>query len=114
MKILTSNVPLDSYTPKDVAQMTMSSDIQRMKDNVGSLLSIDKWLIYEDGEDDDVKTILSIRTAEGEIFATNSSTFQREFQRLNDLYAQMGQELDEIVIKAGTSKGGREFITCGV
>lgn len=98
----------------EVYKLTMSPEIQRMYDNVGAEIDVQSYCLYEDGVEDDVKTILSIMDADGKVFATNSSTFQREFLRMEDLFNQMGCDLPVIKVCYGISKSGREFITCGM
>lgn len=98
----------------EVYKLTMSPEIQRMSDNVGAEIDVQSYCLYEDGVEDDVKTILSIMDADGKVFATNSSTFQREFLRMEDLFNQMGCDLPVIKVCNGISKSGRDFITCGM
>lgn len=96
----------------EVYKLTMSPEIQRMSDNVGTEIDVQAYCLYEDGVEDDIKTILSIMDMEGKVFATNSSTFQREFMRMNDLFNQMGFDFPVIKVCCGISKAGRDFITC--
>lgn len=98
----------------EVYKLTMSPEIKRMSDNVGAEIDVQSYCLYEDGVEDDVKTILSIMDVEGKVFATNSSTFQREFLRMEDLFTQMGCDLPVIKVCNGISKSGRDFITCGM
>lgn len=98
----------------EVYKLTMSPEIQRMSDNVGAEIDVQSYCLYEDGVEDDVKTILSIMDADGKVLATNSSTFQREFLRMEDLFNQMGCDLPVIKVCNGISKSGRDFITCGM
>lgn len=98
----------------EVYKLTMSPEIQRMSDNVGAEIDVQSYCMYEDGVEDDVKTILSIMDTEGKVFATNSSTFQRDFLRMEDLFNQMGCDLPVIKVCNGISKSGRDFITCGM
>lgn len=98
----------------EVYKLTMSPEIQRMSDNLGAEIDVQAYCLYEDGEEPDIKTILSIMDVEGKVFATNSFTFQREFMRMNDLFNQMGCDLPVIKVCNGVSKSGRDFITCGM
>ena len=92
--------------------MTRDAKIQRMRDAIGSRLEIDAVCLYED-EDKDGKTqeILSIKTTDGEIFATNSATFIREFKAIISLFEDCGEPLKAVTVISGVSKGGREFIS---
>jgi hypothetical protein len=58
------------------------------------------------------KTILSIVTPENEVFATNSPTFKEDFLKMQEMFADCGEEVHSVKVISGTSKAGREFITC--
>lgn len=109
MKILMTNRELSIL---ERYSMTRDAKIQRMRDAIGSRLEIDAVCLYED-EDKDGKTqeLLSIKTTDGEIFATNSTTFIREFKAIMELFEGCEESLKAITVISGVSKGGREFIT---
>jgi hypothetical protein len=110
MKIIKTSKDL---TAKDKYFLTMAPSVQKMKDQISQRIEISKWCVYEDtnskGEE---QTILSIATPENEIFATNSKTFMDDFERMIDVFAEDGIEVTAIEVISGTSKAGREFITC--
>lgn len=111
MKIIKNN-PANLST-EDKFRLTMSPETQKMKSAVGSALEIQAWCLYEDeNKDGDMQQILSILTPEGETFATNSATFIRDFGRIVDLYDSADEQLEAVRVITGTSKAGREFITC--
>lgn len=96
--------------------LTMSPEIEKMSNIKGQTLSIDSWVIYTDNKSTDVEegkteTILSIKTTLGEVFATNSATFIKEFERIIDLFAGDGMPVNFVKVSGGTSKNGRDFIT---
>lgn len=69
------------------------------------------YAVYED-TDKDGKTneVLAIRDKEsGEVFITISSTFMRDFF---DIVEFMGEDDYSIRTVHGTTKAGREFVTC--
>lgn len=104
-----------SLSVKEKFVMTMGNDMKKMSDHVGEVLDISAWCLYEDSNEDGKEMqILSIMTPEKEVLATNSATFQRDFRRMVELFADGGEELTQIAITGGTSKSGREFITCTV
>jgi hypothetical protein len=114
MEILTASAVLST---EDKYYLTMSPDIQKMSDQQGQILDIDKWLIYSDANEDKnaeakEQQILSIMTKEGEVFATNSPTFIKDFQKLVDLFNSSNEKVEKIEIISGLSKAGRTFITC--
>lgn len=96
--------------------LTMSPEIEKMSNIKGQTLSIDSWVIYTDNKSTDAEegkseTILSIKTTLGEVFATNSATFIKEFERIIDLFKSDNMDVNFIKVAGGTSKSGREFIT---
>lgn len=103
-----------NLSTKDVYHLTMNPATQKMKDIKGQRLEVDCWCIYEDVQKSTgaVQEILAIKTPEGEIFATNSPTFIDDFMRMWDLFTQSGETVHAVNVISGTSKAGREFITC--
>lgn len=100
------------FTPFEAAQLTKNPEIGKLSEMEGNVIEISKWCIFEDGEEEDVKEILSIVSTDGAAYATNSTTFMREFKSLQELYKQFGYNLNKIKVVGGISKGGRNFITC--
>lgn len=97
-------------TKKELYQMTLSPAIKRMRECVGNIIPVANWCFYTDTKNDGNKmNILSIMDNDGVCYATNSSTFQRDFDFIIDI---MENEAFEIEVISGTSKSGREFITC--
>lgn len=100
-------------TVKDKYFLTMSPSVQKMKDQISQRIEVDKWCIYEDeNSKGELQTILSIATPENEVFATNSKTFKEDFQRMVDIFATDNIDVEAVEVISGTSKAGREFITC--
>ena len=101
----------EELSNKKVYDLTLSPKIQKMSENEGTILEVAAYCFYED-EDSDGKSrkLLSVLTPEGESFATNSSTFMEDFQRMIDVFGPAGVTAIEII--SGTSKAGRRFITC--
>lgn len=111
MKIIEASKNL---TPKEIYNLTMSPATQKMKSVIGQRIEISAWAIYEDvnKKTGEVQEVLSIITPEGETFATNSPTFKEDFSNMFQLFRDMGEEVHTITVTSGTSKAGREFITC--
>ena len=111
MKIINSS---ENLTPKEIYLLTMSPKTQKMKDAIGSRIEIVAWALYEDinKKTDEIQEVLSILTPEGEIFATNSPTFKEDFFQMQELFQNMGVIVHSISVISGTSKAGREFISC--
>lgn len=111
MKIIEASKNL---TPWEIYNLTMSPATQKMKSAIGQRIEICAWALYEDvnKKTGEVQEVLSVITPEGEIFATNSPTFKENFYDMFSLFQDMGEEVHAITVTSGTSKAGREFITC--
>ena len=99
----------DNLTKKDVYLLSRSPKIQKMSDNVGAQISVDKYMLYSDVSGDGSKevTILSISNGEA-VYATNSATAIREFEEILNI---MDGEHFAVEIISGTSKNNRAYIT---
>lgn len=104
----------ENLTPKEIYNLTSSPAVQKMRDVVDSVIEIDKYAFYEDlnKKTGEVQEILAIQTPDGEIFATNSPTFKEDFENMVAFFEGMGEEVHAISVMSGTSKAGRQFITC--
>lgn len=111
MQIIKASADL---TAKDIYTLTMNPNTQKMKDAKGQRIELDRWAIYEDvnKKTGELHNILTVATPEGETFATNSPTFIEDFESMIALFTSMGENVPAIVVSSGTSKAGREFITC--
>lgn len=90
-----------------------SSEIQKMSEADGSILEVAAWVIFEDVDEStgEVKKVVTIKTADGELFGTISPTFIREFE---NMCKHFGNDVGNIKVVSGTSKAGRTFITCDI
>lgn len=111
MHIINSSANL---TVKDMYHLTMNPNTAKMKDCKGQRIEFEAWAVYQDTnrKSGELMEILAIRTPEGETFATNSPTFINDFLSMWDLFYDMGETVKAIIVTSGTSKAGREFITC--
>lgn len=110
MKIIAKSGDL---TSKELYDLTLAPSVQKMKDVVGQVIEVKAWVVYEDvNSKDETQEILSIVSPDGEIFATNSPTFKKDFSTMISFFNSFGEEVKGINVISGTSKAGREFITC--
>ena len=102
----------ENPSKKVAYSLTMSPKMRNMKELKGSILEVAAWCRYEDmdAKTGEQRPILSIMTPEGEVFGTNSATFIDDFEKMAELFGADG--VDAIEVVSGTSKAGREFITC--
>lgn len=111
MQIINSSANLNV---KDIYALTMNPNTEKMKDHKGERIELAAWAVYQDvnRKTGEVQDILAIKTPEGETFATNSPTFINDFISMMELFTSMGEKVPAIVVSSGTSKAGREYITC--
>ena len=96
---------------KTIYQLTMSPETRKMRDAKGTRLEVCAWCQYRDTDQDgNDRDVLAILTPEGETYASNSPTFADDFFNMVELFGDGG--VDAIRVISGTSKAGREFITC--
>ena len=106
-----------NLTPKETYKLTMSPAAMKMKDVVGQRLEIAAYALYQDEDKKNpgnFQKILSVQTETGEVYATNSPTFIDEFVKMIEFFEQYGETVAAIDVFNGTSKGGREFISCTI
>lgn len=92
---------------KTLYKLVKTPYVKRMVDAEDSVLSVGAWLLFEDEE----KRVLVISTADGEIFATISNFFIKEFEAITEIF---GDDVGEIKVISGKSRAGRKFITCSL
>ena len=112
MEIIKGNVDVnDKYA---VYRLTKSAGEMAQNAPDGMSFSVKNWLLYNDpkeGKDGTKKDniILSFVDNAGVKYSTVSATFQREF---NDIVELMDSTPFAILIKHGTTKAGKPFVTC--
>lgn len=96
---------------KEAYKMTLDAGIKKMRDYLGLQIDVQAYCLYTDFNSKDNKEVevLSIMDMDGAVYATNSATFKKDFMNIAKL---MDGEDFSIGITSGTSKAGREFITC--
>ena len=96
---------------KELYKMTMDAGIKKMKDFVGVSIDVYAYCVYTDFNSKDNKEVevLSVMDTDGVVYATNSVTFKKDFMNIATL---MEGEDFSVGVASGTSKAGREFITC--
>lgn len=100
-------------TSKDKYNMTLSPKIGKMSDHKGERINVHLYAFYEDTDKDgNTREILSIMDNDGNVYATNSATFKADFEKILDITDDDAFDDLTIEVISGTSKSGREFITC--
>lgn len=97
---------------RTIYKMMKSPEVKKMSDADGSVLDVAAWIVYSDTDSTgERKEILTILTKDGELFATNSGIFQREFEDITEYF---GDDVGMIKVTSGKSKAGRSFLICSV
>ena len=96
---------------KEQYYLTKAQDVLKMRDAVDSIVDLECWAIYTDvNADGEEVELFSMRTVDGETYATNSSTFIGAFRDILDIFDP--EEIHKLKIMSGTSKNGRNYVTC--
>ena len=108
MKIL-NQYPAE-LTKREAYRLTKAQSVKKMSEAAGSILNPTAWVLYEDldNKSGELKKVLVLED-NGEIFGTISGTFIREFC---DAAETFENEVGPIKVIEGTTKAGRQFITC--
>ena len=86
-----------------------SPKIQKLSLCKGQVLDVDAYVLREDANSEgEIVKVLSLRTPEGELYATNSNTFIREFEAI----IECAQPPFSIEVIDGVSRAGRHYVTC--
>lgn len=96
-------------TAKDKYDLIRSPEIQKLSDVKGQTLDVTAYILREDTDSQgEIIRILSIKTADGDMFATNSPVCIREFEAI----LECTDAPFALKILDGVSRAGRHFVTC--
>ena len=103
-----------NLTAGDLFSLTKGSQVRMLKDAKGETLDIYQYVLYKDDQSDgSTVTVLSLKTTEGAMYATNSGTFIRNFVDIRAMYESCGEEAPtRFRVGSAKSKAGREYLTC--
>lgn len=104
----------ENLTMKQLYDLTKSPEIQKLSTVKGEELVIDSFCIYEDvKQDGTIITILSLKTDDGEMYATNSKTFTGDFLDILAMCEESNAPMPHTIrVMEGTSRAGRSYISC--
>lgn len=106
---ITKQFPVN-LTNETKYDLLRSPKMQKMSDVKGQRLDVAAYIIREETTDaGEITTICSIKTQDGDLFATNSKTFIREFEAVTECVGEQPFALD---VLDGVSRAGRHFVTC--
>ena len=100
----------------DIFSMTKSNTIRKMQDAKGELLTIDKYVLYTDeNQNGEEQKVLAIETNNGVRYATNSKTFIRNFSDIMTIFQESGEAAPVCFqVGSGVSRNKREYLTCDI
>ena len=112
MEIIKSNI--STANKVDVYRLVKSSGSMVQEAPDGMSVPVAKWALYNDPKEQKDGTfkdneVLSFIDHAGVKYSTVSATFIREFL---DIVAIMDPDPFAIIIKHGTTKAGKAFVTC--
>lgn len=101
----------------DVAQLyklSKSPEIAKLATVKGEEIEIANFLVYEDeSADGNVTTVASFETVQGELYASNSKTFVRDFRDILEMCVEAGAPMPKkIKVLPKVGKSGREYLQC--
>lgn len=101
----------EALTNVQLYNLTKSRKAQKMSDAAGQIVTIQAWALYEDADktSGEVREVLSILTADGDVLSTISETFKNDFL---DMFEMFGEEMKKIEVITGKSKNNRTYVTC--
>lgn len=100
-------------TSFDLYNLTKAPNRSKLVDLKGQTIELKSWALYEEANNKgEMVKILSLLTKEDKGYATNSATFIRDFESAVDMFKEFGDEFHQIQVVPGTSKNGREYISC--
>lgn len=103
------NYPAE-MTPALKYDLMRNPQMQKLSTAKGQRLSVAAYMIREDtNSDGEVVKILSIRTTDGDLFATNSPVCIREFEAVIECNPDT---TFDIAVMDGISRNGRHYCTC--
>ena len=107
----------NNMTAADMYAMPKGPDVRKMADAKGETLDLLAYVLYKDDKQDgtDPVTVLSVKTVEGALYATNSKTFIRNFSDILAMFEECGEDAPtRFRIGSTRSNAGREYLTCSV
>lgn len=100
----------ENLSAKNKYDLMRSPKTQRMQDMKGQRLEVSAYMIREEtNSEGEVTTIVTVKTKDGDLVATNSKTFLREFEAIIECVGCAEFALD---VMDGVSRNGHHYVTC--
>ena len=112
MEIINTNINNDEWNMDISYDMFESPDRMVVKNNSGKTVTINKYAIYEEyNNDESVVRMLTMLTSENEVYVTTSPAFIRTFERIAELAYRSHLDTFSITFRKEKSKNNREYVT---
>ena len=112
MEIVKTNI-MDNEWNMDISyDMFESPDRKSVKDNSEKVVTINKYAIYEEYDNNgNTMRLLTMLTTENEVYVTTSPAFIRTFERIAELAKRSNINTFAITFRKEKSKNNREYMT---
>lgn len=102
-------------TAAQLYALVKSPDRQKLSSIKGETIKLASWILYTDSNSKGEEfKLVALTTEDGRSFCTNSATFVRDFGEAVEMFTSMDATFDTVKVASGTSKNGREYISCVV
>ena len=103
-----------ALTMAEMYRLTKSPEIAKLSTVKGQEIQIKSFLVHEDTDQDGNAVIIAaFETEQGELFATNSKTFTRDFLDILAMCEEAGAPMPvKIKVLEKVGKSGRAYIQC--
>lgn len=112
MEIVKTNI-MDNEWNMDISyDMFESPDREAVKNNGGEIVTIHKFAIYEEYDNNgNVIKLLTMLTINGNVYVTSSPAFIRTFEKIAELAQRSHLDTFSIEFRKEKSKNNREYMT---
>lgn len=112
MEIVKTNIKENEWNMDICYDMFESPDRSAVKDNSGKTVTINKYAIYEEYDNNGcVMRLLTMLTSENEVYVTSSPAFIRTFERIAELAQRSHLDTFAVTFRKEKSKNNREYMT---
>lgn len=112
MEIVKTNIKDNEWNMDISYDMFENPDRSAVKDNSGKVVTINKYAIYEEYDNNgNVIRLLTMLTTENEVYVTSSPAFIRTFERIAELAQRSHLDTFSITFRKEKSKNNREYMT---
>lgn len=103
-----------ALTMAEMYRLTKSPEIAKLSTVKGQEIEIERFLVHEDADQNGgVVTVAAFETTQGELFASNSKTFTRDFLDIIAMCEEANAPLPKkIKVLEKVGKSGRAYIQC--